>query len=106
MRRFATVLIVALFAATAPAQAANVHVEADGTDGGANPHDTFTLTGTSTRDNIVLRDGFSGDSGDCVSVSRLCFITISSNNPITVDGACALDNDEFHAHCGYFSPGS
>ena len=97
--------------AAAPVQA-NVTVSAEGTDSGGNPHDTLVVTGDSTQDNIVIREGFEGDVGPggapdtCGGNDLLCFLTVEANKPISPQGACQRDGSDTKVKCAYFHAGT
>ena len=71
-------LLVALALMAAPAQA-NVTVRIDGTDSGADPRDTLTITGEDSQDIITVNEGFVGDVGPGASPTPAAAATSSAS---------------------------
>ena len=111
VKRALPALVLAMGVAAAPVQA-NVTVSAEGTDSGGNPHDTLVVTGDSTQDSIVIREGFEGDVGPggapdtCGGNDLLCFLTVEANKPISPQGACQRDGSDTKVKCAYFHSGT
>ena len=104
-------LLVAVALMAAPAQA-NVIVRIDGTDSGADPRDTLTITGEDSQDIITVNEGFVGDVGpggepdSCGGSDQLCFLTVEANKAITAQGACQRDGSDNRVRCAYFHSGT